>query len=458
MATYSHTPAFNIKVVVAETGLKPDTIRAWERRYGLPEPQRSSGGHRLYSEHDIITLKWLLARKDEGLGISKAVRLWRQLEKEGQDPLQGFARRARRGPGVPAPLPSAKSLEEARQAWVQACLAFDEAAAERIMAEAFAAFPIEAVCTSVLQAGLSTIGELWHANRASVQQEHFASELAVRRIEALVAAAPPPHRAGRIMIGCVTDEFHTFAPLLLVLLLRRRGWEVVYLGANVPLARLEAAVGQVDPQLVVLTAQRIQSAARLQEMAFHLERVGVRVAYGGLIFNRLPALCSQIPGEFLGKRLEGAVDQLEQLLDSMPNVPRVPERDPTTQAALDHFRDQQSNLANQLWTALKDSGIRPADLHTANHFFGQGIVAALSLGDIAYLGEDLRWVGALLTNYGANHGSLSAYLQAYLQAARQTLGEQGAPVLAWLERVAADPSGGESPGGELAADESSAGG
>ncbi|MCA9937221.1 MAG: MerR family DNA-binding transcriptional regulator, partial [Anaerolineales bacterium] len=40
-----------MKVVVQETGLKPDTLRAWERRYGVPSPERTAGGHRLYSQY-----------------------------------------------------------------------------------------------------------------------------------------------------------------------------------------------------------------------------------------------------------------------------------------------------------------------------------------------------------------------------------------------------------------------
>ena len=51
------TPAFNLKVVLRETGIKPDTLRAWERRYGLPQPSRTQGGHRLYSQYDIEMIK-----------------------------------------------------------------------------------------------------------------------------------------------------------------------------------------------------------------------------------------------------------------------------------------------------------------------------------------------------------------------------------------------------------------
>src|SRR5215208_7309322 len=86
---YSTTPAFNLKVVLKETGLAADTLRAWERRYGLPIPQRSAGGHRLYSQRDIETIKWLLKRQAEGLSISRAVDLWNEQLASGSDPLAG---------------------------------------------------------------------------------------------------------------------------------------------------------------------------------------------------------------------------------------------------------------------------------------------------------------------------------------------------------------------------------
>ena len=85
----STTPAFNLKVVLKETGLAADTLRAWERRYGLPVPQRSAGGHRLYSQRDIETIKWLMKRQEDGLSISRAVDLWNEQIASGTDPLAG---------------------------------------------------------------------------------------------------------------------------------------------------------------------------------------------------------------------------------------------------------------------------------------------------------------------------------------------------------------------------------
>lgn len=438
MNAYSAVPSFNLKVVVAETGLKPDTIRAWERRYGLPQPERTSGGHRLYSERDIATLRWLLARKEEGLSISRAARLWRQIESQDQEPLSVMPLEQEGEAGQPISLRPAESLEQAREDWIRACLDFDETSAERALAEAFAAFPAEVVCFSVLQAGMATLGEAWYANRATAQQEHFASELALRRLEGLVAATSPPHRTGRILVGCAVDDLHTFSPLLLVWLLRRQGWEVVFLGANVPLDRLETSLAQVKPRLVVLTAQLIRSAAALQDMGFFLQQVGIRMAYGGLIFNRIPELRSRIPGEFLGERLEAAAQQLESLLRSEASIPTVPDRDPATQQALEHFQDHQGALARQVWRELKTTGWHPAELQSANQFLEQGIAAALSLGEIAFLGDDLQWLGGLMSNYEVNHGALQAVLRAYLAAARDQLDPRGAPIFAWLERATSE--------------------
>ena len=83
----SKDPRYNLSFVLKETGLKADTLRAWERRYSLPAPQRTEGGHRLFSEYDIETIKWLIARQEEGVSIRLAVDLWRETVRRGQDPL-----------------------------------------------------------------------------------------------------------------------------------------------------------------------------------------------------------------------------------------------------------------------------------------------------------------------------------------------------------------------------------
>ncbi|RPH60835.1 MAG: MerR family transcriptional regulator, partial [Chloroflexi bacterium] len=298
MIAFSQSPAYNLKVVLKETGIKADVLRAWERRYGLPMPQRTEGGHRLYSQRDIETIKWLIARQNEGLSISRAVDLWRELESASTDPLAEI-----RQTGISAPqvFPvSHSSLDSLRAEWVNACLAFDEAAAEQALNQAFGLYSVEVVCTDLLQRGMFDIGELWIHGQSSVQQEHFASGLAMRRLDALLGAAPAPVRSETIVTACPADEWHVFPLLIFTLFLRRRGWNVIYLGANVPADRMAEAVDAIRPKLVILAAQQLTSAVSLREMALVLRKKGIQSAYGGRIFNRIPEIRAYIPGHFLG--------------------------------------------------------------------------------------------------------------------------------------------------------------
>lgn len=74
--------------------------------------------------------------------------------------------------------------------WLAACLAFDSLRAEDLINQAFALYPVETVCFEILQKAIGEIGQLWYEGKASVQQEHFATALAVRRIETLISATP----------------------------------------------------------------------------------------------------------------------------------------------------------------------------------------------------------------------------------------------------------------------------
>ena len=53
LSRYSTVPLYNTKAVVQETGISASTLRAWERRYGLPTPTRTQNNYRLYSPNGI---------------------------------------------------------------------------------------------------------------------------------------------------------------------------------------------------------------------------------------------------------------------------------------------------------------------------------------------------------------------------------------------------------------------
>ncbi len=75
LGSFSDRPVLNTRAVARETGVPADTFRAWERRYGVPRPQRTAGLHRLYSDRDVAIIRWLRDRTTEGVNISQAVQL-----------------------------------------------------------------------------------------------------------------------------------------------------------------------------------------------------------------------------------------------------------------------------------------------------------------------------------------------------------------------------------------------
>ena len=77
-------PIYNIKAVSSMLDLLPVTLRAWERRYGLPSPQRGDQGYRLYSEYDVRTLRWLKHQNDLGMSIGQAVKYLNELKDSGK--------------------------------------------------------------------------------------------------------------------------------------------------------------------------------------------------------------------------------------------------------------------------------------------------------------------------------------------------------------------------------------
>ena len=435
--TNDEMPVYNLKAVVQETGLKPDTLRAWERRYSLPEPNRTSGGHRLYSQQDINTLKWLLARQEEGLSISRAVNLWRSLKSEGRDPLQVTP--LGHGDEVQLAYPTIESdntIVELRRAWVEACTAFDERKAEMVLNQAFSYYAPEIVCFELLQKALAEIGSGWYEGAVTVQQEHFASALAERRLNSLLSASPAPTRLGRVIVGCAPGDIHTFSTLLVTYLLRRRGWDVIYLGADVPINRLQEAIETTRPNLVVFSAQLLDTAATLLDVATYMRDIDVPLAYGGYVFNAVPDLTRRIPGHFLGEVLERVPFVIEQLIQSPPPLPEHEPVSDAYQAAWAYFRERSGIIEMEVWQnfgAKSNGNSGGADV---THYLTQNILSALKLGDLDYIGSNLLWIEGMLLNHSMSPNVLCRFLETYHQAALHHLERPpGQLVVQWLEGV-----------------------
>ncbi len=428
----NQNPIYNLKAVIKETGIAADTLRAWERRYGLPKPGRTPGGHRLYSQHDIPLIKWLMKRQAEGLSISRAVDHWNEAIAAGADPLAGTQFIVQSGALTEPVLTS--NLDALREEWLADCLDYNEAAAERILNQAFSYYSVEIVVIDLIQRGLHEVGERWKSGQVSVQQEHFVSIMAMQRLDGLIGSSPAPVHSHRLVLAGPPGELHSLPLQQLAFLLRRRSWPVVFLGADVPLAHLDETVEVVKPDLVVMAAQQLTTASALNECVTLLNKKGVRAAFGGMVFNQIPALQYKLSAEFLGPEMRPAVDRIEQLLQEQGHV--VLDIEPPQNPLLQTFRASRPQIELTILQAFSRMKLPGAYLGVANEYFGAALEAALDLGNVAYLEADLAWIGSLLAGRGLPAASLPDYLTAYAKAFHHVMGTSAKETAEWIEAYA----------------------
>lgn len=298
---YSDVPLYNIQAVASATGVPSITLRSWERRYGVPDPKRDVKGYRLYSERDIAVTRWLHERVQQGVGISRAVNMLQLLGHVG----------ARVEP-APTFMP-----EEMRARLLTAVMQSDAVAMGQVLAEALAVGSVEDMALSIVQPVLHSIGEEWSQGRLSVTTEHIASNQLRAHLAQLIQISPPPLRSERLVIGCAPGEMHEMGALMLSLFLRRRGFDVLYAGANVESSSLFDDAIRMQPEAVLLSAMTVDSAKSLTALFETLQtRYAGILAFGGQAYNYHPDLVDGTPGSFLGSDAREAVHTLEDMLPS----------------------------------------------------------------------------------------------------------------------------------------------
>ena len=165
----SNEPTYNAKAVTMQTGVTPATLRAWERRYGILLPDRTAGGHRLYSARDIAAIKWLKEHIQQGMSISRAsALLQKQLYITAAPPQVSVL--------TEIPQPS-RSVDTIKTDLYEALVEYDELTADEILSEAYSLHPIETVCTAVIEPVLVKLGNAWVAGQISISTEHFATTI-----------------------------------------------------------------------------------------------------------------------------------------------------------------------------------------------------------------------------------------------------------------------------------------
>lgn len=234
------------------SGVSPELLRAWERRYGLLRPTRSSGGLRLYSLEDLERVRLMRQHLAEGLAAAEAAALV-----------------SRPTLGDEAARPALRPAS-ARGDLADALDNFDEPRAQAVIDRLLAAATVDALLTDVVLPYLHELGERWQRGEVSVAQEHFASTVLRGRLLGL-ARGWGRGLGPLALLACLPGERHELGLIAFGLALRSRGWRIAYLGSDTPLDTIDKAARVLAPALVVLNAvtdERVRPvAAQLRTLA-----------------------------------------------------------------------------------------------------------------------------------------------------------------------------------------------
>ena len=270
---------YTIATVAQRTGLSVHTLRAWERRYGVPTPSRSDGRYRLYGPADL-----------------DLIRRMQSFIAEGGSPLEA-ARRARAGEAtVPAGEADPATM---RADLLSAFRAMDGEAVQTILGRALAALGVIGLIDEIVTPALHSVGELWASGLIGIDVEHFASQAVRSRLGGL-AAAMEPGRGRRALLLCPAGERHDLALVALSLRLTRAGWETTLLGADLPLPDCIAAVTRHPPDLVGVSCsdpRALTSALRTATALRGATPAGTAVLLGGQGVPRGQRLPDGVDGE-----------------------------------------------------------------------------------------------------------------------------------------------------------------
>jgi MerR family transcriptional regulator, light-induced transcriptional regulator len=243
---------FQIGDLARRVGVGVDTLRAWERRYGLLHPQRSAGGFRLYSAADEATVRAMLAEIRRGFSPAQAAKLALSHSGRSSGPASGPATGSE--PVDPAAAPAERERSADRRGRLrEALLAFDGRAAHELVDALFAEFTLNAVLDDVVLPCLHELGDLWEAGEVSVAQEHFASNLIRERLLGL-ARQWDHGRGPRAVLACPPGERHDIALICFGLALGAAGWRIVFLGPDTPIDTLAEVSRALEADVVVLAA------------------------------------------------------------------------------------------------------------------------------------------------------------------------------------------------------------
>lgn len=230
---------YSIKDLENFTQIKAHTIRIWEQRYGLFEPERTKTNIRYYSEDNLKKILNINLLYNQGWKISKIAQL---SDKAILETAKKF-------------IDSEKSdYKHVLDDLVIQILDFNEASIIRILEKYKEDLGLVSMYSDIILPILERIGKLWQVNTINVVHEHFFSNLFRNFLIDNIQSISDKKKSGNSETAILflhSNEQHEIGLLIYHYILKSRGVNCLFFGQRTPIEDIQLAFQQVKPQLVV---------------------------------------------------------------------------------------------------------------------------------------------------------------------------------------------------------------
>lgn len=284
MSSESDAPVYTASAVAARLGVAVETLRTWDRRYGLGPGTRGPGGRRRYGEEDLARLLVMRRLVTSGMPTSEAAR--RAAGGGGGVAPVGVDEalqheRPRAGGGRVLAIPRGSTLQHGL---ARAATALDVDEVERLLEEVIAEQGVARAWEGLLRPVLVAVGERWARTGEGVEVEHLLSQASMdvlRRMADRSAGEPATDASRPVLLASVDGDAHVLPLYVLAALLTEADVRVRLLGASTPLAALRSAARRLRPSAIFLWAQL--TGPMNSDFAAGVEdfRAGASVVIGG---------------------------------------------------------------------------------------------------------------------------------------------------------------------------------
>ncbi|UCD24700.1 MAG: MerR family transcriptional regulator [Gemmatimonadota bacterium] len=239
-----------IQVVSRRSGLSPDVLRAWEKRYDAITPARSSGGRRLYSDADVERLRLIQEAMAGGrrigqlanLDISELTELVQEDRREAVSRPEGGSKQPAHGnPDVYL----AECLDAVR--------ALDDNWLKSSFGRAVIALRPDVFMDEVATPLMHRIGTMWSDGQLTPGHEHLASTVIRQTVAEVTNALQPQNGAPRVVVATPAHQRHEIAAMLVAAASAFEGWHVTYLGSDLPAYDIARAAEQTSASAIALS-------------------------------------------------------------------------------------------------------------------------------------------------------------------------------------------------------------